>query len=85
MRGRRRLSVGEARQYQFQFLLPTLSDRIGRKWLIIGAAVIQAVAFAILPVATSLAGVIMVQLLYGTMLNAVYPLMFATTADAAPR
>lgn len=69
----------------FQFLWPTLSDRLGRKWFIVGAGVIQAVVFLLLPVSTSLAGVILVQLLYGVTLNAVFPLLFATTADVSGR
>lgn len=69
----------------FQFFWPTLSDQIGRKWLLIGAGVCQALAFALLPFATSIAGSIAVQLLYGVTLNAVYPLMFSTCSDISDR
>jgi MFS family permease len=67
----------------FQFLWPTLSDRLGRKWFIVGAGVIQGVVFLLLPLSTSLAGVVLVQLLYGVTLNAVFPLLFSTAADVA--
>ena len=69
----------------FQFLWPTVSDRIGRKWFIVGAGVIQAVVFVLLPLSTGLVGVILVQLLYGVTLNAVFPLLFSSTADVGGR
>ena len=65
----------------FQFLWPTISDRIGRKWFIVGAGAIQALVFLLLPISTSLIGVILIQLLYGVTLNAVFPLLFSSTAD----
>lgn len=67
----------------FQFLWPTLSDRFGRKWFIVGAGVVQGVVFLLLPMSTSLFGVVLVQLLYGVTLNAVFPLLFSTAADVA--
>ena len=67
----------------FQFLWPTLSDRLGRKWFIVGAGICQALVFVLLPEATSMAGVVLVQLLYGVTLNAVFPLLFSTAADVA--
>lgn len=65
----------------FQFLWPTISDRIGRKWFIVGAGVIQGAVFLLLPISTGLLGVVLVQLLYGVTLNAVFPLLFSSTAD----
>lgn len=67
----------------FQFLLPSLSDRWGRKWFIVGAGVTQAVVFLLMPSFTSVLGVVLVQLLYGVTLNAVFPLLFATAADVS--
>lgn len=67
----------------FQFLLPTLSDRFGRKWFIVGAGLLQAVVFLSLPIFTSLTGVVLVQLVYGITVNAVFPLLFSTVADVA--
>ena len=67
----------------FQFLWPTLSDRVGRKWFIVGAGVLQALVFVLLPESTSMVGVVLTQLLYGVTLNAVFPLLFSTAADVA--
>jgi MFS family permease len=67
----------------FQFLWPTISDRIGRKWFIVGAGVIQALVFVLLPYCTTVPAAIGIQLLYGVTLNAVFPLLFASTADIA--
>lgn len=67
----------------FQFLWPTISDRVGRKWFIVSAGVIQAIVFAILPYCTSVPTAIGVQLLYGVTLNAVFPLLFSSTTDVA--
>lgn len=67
----------------FQFLWPTISDRVGRKWFIVGAGVIQAVVFALLPFCTTVPAAIGIQLLYGVTLNAVFPLLFSSTADVA--
>lgn len=67
----------------FQFLWPTISDRVGRKWFIVGAGVIQALVFAMLPFCTTVSAAIGIQLLYGVTLNAVFPLLFSSTADVA--
>lgn len=67
----------------FQFLWPTMSDRYGRKWFIVGAGVIQAIVFAMLPFCTTVAAAIGIQLLYGVTLNAVFPLLFSSAADVA--
>ncbi|MEY4565389.1 MAG: hypothetical protein RLY14_359 [Planctomycetota bacterium] len=67
----------------FQFLWPTISDRVGRKWFIVGAGVIQAIVFAILPFCTNVPAAIGIQLLYGVTLNAVFPLLFSSTTDVA--
>lgn len=69
----------------FQFLLPAISDRIGRKWLIVGAGLLQAVVFLVLPHYTSVVGVVLVQLIYGITVNAVFPILFATATDTAGR
>lgn len=68
----------------FQFLWPTISDRKGRKWIIVGAGFWQAVIMLLLPVSTSLFMVVLVQLLYGMTVNAVFPTLFSTAADVAP-
>lgn len=68
----------------FQFVWPSLSDRIGRKWIIVALGLWQAAVLALLPVSTSLVMVILVQLLYGMTVNAVFPTLFATSADVAP-
>lgn len=67
----------------FQFLLPALSDRLGRKWFIVGAGILQAVVFLALPAMTSLLGVVLVQLVYGVTVNAVFPLLLSTVSDVA--
>ncbi|GMA65737.1 MFS transporter (plasmid) [Alicyclobacillus fastidiosus] len=68
----------------FQFLWPAISDKIGRKWLIVGAGFWQAVIMILLLCSTSVSTVILVQLLYGVTANAVFPLLFTTGADIAP-
>lgn len=65
----------------FQYLWPTLTDYVGRKWFIVGAGFVQALVFVLLPMSTSLGGVIFVQLLYGVTLNAVFPILFSTASD----
>ena len=69
----------------FQYLWPTLTDYLGRKWFLIMAGVIQGVVFLMLPFATNLFGIIAIQLLYGVTLNAVFPVMFSTAADVGGR
>lgn len=68
----------------FQFLWPSLSDRIGRKWLIVVLGAWQAAVMLLLPLSTSVVMVVLVQLLYGTTVNAVFPILLATAADVAP-
>ncbi|WEG13311.1 MFS transporter [Pullulanibacillus sp. KACC 23026] len=68
----------------FQFLWPAISDKIGRKWIIIFAGIWQAAIMSLLLVSTSVTTVILVQLLYGVTANAVFPLLFTTSADVAP-
>jgi MFS family permease len=69
----------------FQVLLPTLSDRIGRKPILVGAGLYAGAVLLLLPYATSALMVFGVQILYGVVLNAVYPICYAVCADAAPR
>ncbi|GAB2450798.1 MFS transporter [Xylanimonas ulmi] len=69
----------------FQYLWPTLTDAIGRKWFILFAGAIQALVFVLLPVSTSLFGIVAVQLLYGVTLNAVFPVLFSTASDIGGR
>jgi MFS family permease len=69
----------------FQFLLPSLSDRIGRKPILVFAGFYAGAVLLLLPHATSGFMVFLVQILYGVVLSAIYPLCFAVCADAAPR
>lgn len=69
----------------FQFLLPALSDRIGRKPILVFAGFYAGAVLLLLPHATSGPMVFLVQILYGVVLSAIYPLCFAVCADAAPQ
>jgi MFS family permease len=69
----------------FQFLLPSLSDRIGRKPILVFAGFYAGAVLLLLPYATSGPLVFGVQILYGVVLSAIYPLCFAVCADAAPK
>ena len=68
----------------FQVLLPAWSDKIGRKWLLVGAGFYAGIIMLFLPYATTAVGVIAVQVFYGVVLNAVYPICFSVAADSAP-
>jgi MFS family permease len=69
----------------FQFLLPSLSDRIGRKPILVFAGFYAGAVLLLLPHATSGPMVFLVQIMYGVVLSAIYPLCFAVCADAAPK
>lgn len=69
----------------FQFLLPAWSDRIGRKPVLVFAGFYAGVVLLMLPYATSGPMVFVVQVMYGVVLSAIYPLCFAVCADAAPK
>jgi MFS family permease len=69
----------------FQFLLPSLSDRIGRKPILVFAGFYASAVLLLLPHATNGPLVFLVQILYGVVLSAIYPLCFAVCADAAPK
>lgn len=69
----------------FQVLLPWLSDYVGRKWILVAAGFYAGFIMLLLPYATTRFWVIAVQVLYGVVLNAVYPIAFSTAADAAPK
>jgi MFS family permease len=69
----------------FQFLLPSLSDRIGRKPILVIAGIYAGFVLLLLPYATSGPMVFVVQIMYGVVLSAIYPLCFAVCADAAPK
>lgn len=69
----------------FQLLLPSLSDHIGRKPILVFAGLWAGVVMLLLPYATNIYMVFGVQVLYGVVLNAIYPICFSVCADAAPR
>lgn len=69
----------------FQFLLPALSDHIGRKPVLVFAGIYAGTVLFFLPEATSGVMVFLVQIFYGVVLSAIYPLCFAVCADAAPK
>lgn len=68
----------------FQFLIPSISDRIGRKWIIVGIGIWQAGILALLPIANSFLTIALVQLLFGFSLFAAFATLLATAADLAP-
>jgi MFS family permease len=68
----------------FQVLLPAWTDHIGRKKLLVAAGIYAGVIMLMLPYATNIFMVFLVQVLYGVVLNAIYPICFSVCADAAP-
>jgi MFS family permease len=68
----------------FQFLLPALSDKVGRKPILVGAGFYAGAVLLLLPYATSALMVFLVQIMYGVVLSAIYPLCFSVCSDAAP-
>jgi MFS family permease len=68
----------------FQVLGPRLSDYVGRRKLLIFAGFYAGILMLFLPYATTIFGVIAIQILYGVVSNSIYPMCFAVGADAAP-
>ncbi|MFD7136279.1 MFS transporter [Streptomyces sp. NPDC059894] len=68
----------------FQVVLPRLSDRVGRKPLLVFAAVWQCLVMAMVPMATSLVMVVLVQVAWGLVSNAIPAICYTVCADAAP-
>lgn len=69
----------------FQILLPTISDRIGRKPILVFLGFYAAVVLLLLPYASNIYMVFAVQILFGVVTNSIYPICFAVCADAAPK
>ncbi len=67
-----------------QILWPSLSDIIGRKKTIIICGIWMALSVAAFYVATSSLLVVVVQLVFGVVANAVWPIYYAAASDAAP-
>jgi MFS family permease len=69
----------------FQVLLPWWSDRLGRKPVLTLAAIWMGLIMIALPFATTLLLVILVQIAYGFVINAVYPILYAVGAESAEK
>lgn len=67
----------------FQFLIPWLSDFVGRRNLLIISAFHQALVFLLMPYAGTLFLIIGIQVFYGLTLNAVYPMLYTMSAESA--
>lgn len=67
-----------------QILWPTLSDVIGRRTTIVICGVWMAISVACFYLATSSLLVVIVQLAFGVVANAVWPIYYAAASDAAP-
>jgi MFS family permease len=67
-----------------QVLWPTLSDLIGRRITIVICGVWMAISVGCLYFATTSILVVIVQLAFGLVANAVWPIYYATASDAAP-
>lgn len=68
-----------------QIIWPTLSDIIGRKITIIICGVWMAASVAVFYFATSSLLVVLIQLAFGLVANAVWPIYYAAASDAAPK
>ncbi|MFI7061753.1 MFS transporter [Kribbella sp. NPDC050124] len=66
-----------------QLATGTLSDRIGRKWLIAGGMLLQAAALALVAASTELSSWIVAVTALGLGTAAVYPTLLATIGDVA--
>ncbi|TCO51270.1 putative MFS family arabinose efflux permease [Kribbella antiqua] len=66
-----------------QLATGSLSDRIGRKWLIAGGMLLQAAALALVAVSTNFAGWIVAVTALGLGTAAVYPTLLAAVGDVA--
>jgi len=69
----------------FQVLLPWWSDRLGRKPVLTLAAIWMGLIMIALPFCTTLLLVILIQVLYGFVINAVYPILYAVGAESAEK
>ncbi len=69
----------------FQVLLPWWSDRLGRKPVLTLAAIWMGLVMIALPFCTTLLLVILVQIAYGFVINAVYPILYAVGAESAEK
>lgn len=67
-----------------QIIWPTLSDIIGRKITIIICGVWMTISVAAFYLATSSMLVVVIQLAFGLVANAVWPIYYAAASDAAP-
>lgn len=67
-----------------QIIWPTLSDLIGRKITIIICGVWMTISVAAFYLATSSMLVVVIQLAFGLVANAVWPIYYAAASDAAP-
>ena len=67
-----------------QVIWPTLSDVIGRRTTIIICGVWMAISVACFYFATSSLLMVVIQLVFGLVANAVWPIYYAAASDAAP-
>lgn len=67
-----------------QILWPTLSDVIGRRTTIMICGIWMAISVACFYFATSSLLVVVIQLAFGLVANAVWPIYYAAASDAAP-
>ena len=67
-----------------QLIWPSLSDVIGRKTTLVICGLWMAVSVGVFQLAGTIRLVIEVQLLFGLVANAVWPIYYATASDAAP-
>jgi MFS family permease len=69
----------------FQVLLPWWSDRVGRKPVLTLAAIWMGLIMLALPFCTTLLLVILIQIAFGFVVNAVYPILYAVGAESAEK
>jgi len=69
----------------FQVLLPWWSDRLGRKPILTLAAIWMGLIMIALPFCTTLLLVILVQIAFGFVVNAVYPILYAVGAESSEK
>lgn len=67
-----------------QIIWPTLSDVIGRKWSLVICGVWMAASVGAFYFASSMTSIIVMQLAFGLVANAVWPIYYAAASDAAP-
>lgn len=66
-----------------QLLTGSLSDRVGRKWLIVGGMLVQAVALALTAIGTTFGAWAFAAVLLGAGTAMVYPTLLAVVGDVA--